>query len=93
MATLLVVITGCEVKKGKGDYFVMCQLDQASNEEAKIPSGNQSIKRKTDICKGSEYPQFSVNTLTYDNVIIFSSLSLKVGLFEIVKDTVILLYI
>eukprot|EP00826_Nyctotherus_ovalis_P017967 TRINITY_DN15324_c0_g1_i2.p1 TRINITY_DN15324_c0_g1~~TRINITY_DN15324_c0_g1_i2.p1 ORF type:complete len:132 (-),score=27.02 TRINITY_DN15324_c0_g1_i2:306-701(-) len=89
MATLMVIITGCEVRKGKGDYFIMCQLDEASNAEAKIPSGKITMKRKTDVSQGKTYPQFTVNNLTFEDVIIFSDLSLKFGLFEVAKDSVL----
>jgi len=92
MPTLMVIITGCEIKKGKGDYFIMCQLDVASNSVAKIPSGKITMKKKTDVSEGKIYPQFTVNTLKFADVVIFSDLALKVGLFELTKDVVLVYF-
>ncbi len=89
MASLLVAITGCEVKKGKGRYFVMCQLDQISNSQAKIEGDKITAKKKTDIAETSEFPTFSVNTLVFEDVVIFCDLSLKLGLFELVARNVL----
>jgi len=88
MATMVIVVTGCEVKKGKGDYFVMVQLDQNSNTEATILPEKITIKKKTDVSINSQFPNFSVNALLFEDVVIFSDLSLKIGLFELVKGDV-----
>ena len=88
MASVIVVITGCEIKKGKGKYFAMCQLDQHSNSETDINADKVTMKKKTDVSEGTQFPQFSINTLIFEDVIIFSSVTLKIGVFEITEGEV-----
>jgi hypothetical protein len=81
MSILSAIICGCEVKKGKGNYFVMCQLDQLPFK-CPDPSDKKSEKFRTELVCETEYPRFIKNTFKFENVAIFEQLTLKFAVFS-----------
>ena len=77
MSTVSVEITGTEIKKGKGAYFVMCQLDEVPKDGERIVH-----KYRTELQIDTQYPKYFKNIFKFQDINFTYRLILKLGIFQ-----------